>query len=307
LEFLKILGCGSALPVGNRYPSAQIIKNKERYLLIDCGEGTQLRIREAKISFIRITHIFITHLHGDHFFGLPGLLSSFHLLGRTKDLYLYGPKGLMDILELQFRLSGTALRYQIIFTEVSGSEKTLIMQDNSIEVYSFPLNHRIKCHGYFFQEKQRPATLLVKKIKQYSIPDFVRGKIKEGADYIMENGTVITHEELTTPAPKPVSFAYCSDNKIKQKLKELLRGVDYLYHEATFMESEKERAKKTYHSTASEAATLAKDLGVKQLIIGHYSARYQNLQPLLKESQQVFKNTVLGYEGFEFSFTEGGK
>ena len=306
MEFLRILGCGSALPVGNRYPSAQIIKNKERYLLIDCGEGTQLRIREAKISFNRITHIFISHLHGDHFFGLPGLLSSFHLLGRTKELYLYGPKGLMEILELQFKLSGTTLRYQIIFTEVKCSDKKLIMEDNSIEVYSFPLNHRIRCHGYFFQEKKKPASLLSEKIKEYSIPDFVRGKIKLGCDYVMDNGRVIPHSELTIPAPNPVSYAYCSDNRIKEKLKGLLQGVDYLYHETTFMESEKDRAKKTYHSTASEAGFLAKDLGVKQLIIGHYSARYQNLKPLLEECQEVFENTVLGYEGFELSFNYEG-
>jgi ribonuclease Z len=306
LDFIKILGCGSALPFGNRYPSAQIIKNREHYLLIDCGEGTQLRIREAKISFNRITHIFITHLHGDHFFGLPGLLSSFHLLGRIKDVKLYGPKGLMEILELQFKLSGTTLRYQIVFTEISGTSKKLIMEDSSIEVYSFPLNHRIRCHGYFFQEKKKPATLLVDKIKEYSIPDFLRNNIKGGADFEMKNGRVIPHKELTTPAPKPISFAYCSDNRIKEKLKGLLQGVDYLYHETTFMETEKDRAKKTYHSTASEAAMLAKDLGVKKLIIGHYSARYQNLKPLLQECLEVFEHTVLGYEGFELSFTQEG-
>jgi ribonuclease Z len=302
LEFLKILGCGSALPVGNRYPSSQIIKDKERYLLIDCGEGTQLRIREAKISFNRITHIFISHLHGDHFFGLPGLLSSFHLLGRSKDLYLYGPKGLMEILELQFKLSGTTLRYNILFTEVSGPSKNLIMEDTSIEVYSFPLNHRIRCHGYFFQEKRKPATLLLDKINEYSIPAFLREKIKHGGDFERADGKIIPHVELTTPSPPPLSYAYCSDNRIKEKLYGLLEGVDFLYHETTFMDSEKDRAKMTYHSTAAEAGTLAKGLGVNKLIIGHYSARYQNLNPLLKECKDIFENTVLGYEGFELSF-----
>lgn len=302
MEFLKILGCGSALPIGNRFPSAQVIKDKERYLLIDCGEGTQLRLREAKISFNRVSHIFISHLHGDHFFGLPGLLSSFHLLGRTKDLFLYGPKGLMEILELQFKLSGTVLRYNIIFHEVKGSTKTLIMEDSSIEVHSFPLNHRIRCSGYFFQEKKKPATILVDKIKEYSIPDHFRANIKKGDGYQLSNGDVIPHEELTAPAPEPISYAYCSDNRIKDSLKEKIKGVDYLYHETTFMENEKERAKKTYHSTTVEAAELAKKLQVKKLIIGHYSARYQNLEPLLEECQVVFGPTILGYEGFKLSF-----
>ncbi len=302
MEFLKILGCGSALPIGTRYPSAQIIKNKEQYWLIDCGEGTQLRIREAKIPFIRITHVFITHLHGDHFFGLPGLLSSFHLLGRTKDLYLYGPKGLMEILELQFKLSGTVLRYGIVYCQVRGSDKNLIMEDDSIQVFSLPLNHRIRCYGYFFQEKKRPAKLLPEKLNEYEIPSFLRKNIKEGADFVTQEGQVIPNQELTIPSPDPISFAYCSDNRIKNKLRDLLEGVDYLYHETTFMENEKERAKKTYHSTTIEAAELAKYLGVKKLIIGHYSARYQNLTPLLQECKKAFDGTVLGYEGFTLSF-----
>lgn len=304
MEFLRILGCGSALPVGNRFPSAQVIKNKEYFLLIDCGEGTQLRLRQAKISFSRIAHIFITHLHGDHFFGLPGLLSSFHLLGRNKDLHLYGPKGLMEILELQFKLSGTTLRYKIIFHEVAGSQKQLIMEDSSIQVFSFPLNHRIRCHGYLFEEKRKPRTLLAEKIQAYNIPVFLRANIKGGADFTQSDGKVIPNEELTSPAPDPVSYAYCSDNRIKASLMPLLQGIDYLYHETTFMESEKERAVKTYHSTTTEAATLAKNLDVKQLIIGHYSARYQNLHPLLEECKQVFERTLLGYEGFELSFKQ---
>lgn len=302
MEFLKILGCGSALPIGNRFPSAQVIKDKERYLLIDCGEGTQLRLRESKISFNRITHIFISHLHGDHFFGLPGLLSSFHLLGRTKDLFLYGPKGLMEILELQFKLSGTNLKYNIVFRQVRGPAKSLIMEDSSIEVHSFPLNHRIRCHGYFFQEKKKPATLLIEKIREYHIPDHFRTNIKNGSGYELSTGEVVPHEELTTAAPEPISYAYCSDNRIKESLKEKIKGVDYLYHETTFMESEKERAKKTYHSTTMEAAELAKSLNVKKLIIGHYSARYQDLKPLLEECQVVFEPTILGYEGFKLSF-----
>lgn len=301
MDFVKILGAGSALPVGKRSPTAQIIKNNENFFLIDCGEGTQLRIRENKVSFNRITHIFISHLHGDHFFGLPGLLSSFHLLGRTREVHLFGPKGLMEILDLQFKLSGTYLRYKINFTEVKGVNKSMIWEDKSIEVYSFPLNHRIDCHGYFFQEKKKPNHLIFQKLQAYSIPKHFLNNIKQGDDFVQENGKVISNEELTRPAAPPLSYAFCSDNRIKESLKEHIAGVDFLYHETTFMDSEKERAVKTFHSTAREAGKLAKAIDVKTLIIGHYSARYPVLEPLLKECQEEFENTILGTEGLEIT------
>lgn len=302
MEYVRILGCGSALPVGNRFPSAQVIKSNEKFFLIDCGEGTQLRLREAKIPFNRISHIFITHLHGDHFFGLPGLLSSLHLLGRTKPLKLFGPKGLMEILNLQFKLSGTILKYPLEYTEVGGKEKILLWENKSIEVHSFPLNHRIRCHGYFFQEKRKPNRLIVSKIQEYNIPEYLRNNIKNGADFETKEGQIIPNEELTFPSDDPVSFAYCSDNRIKNKLASYLKGVDFIYHEATFRQKELDRAIKTYHSTAEEAAKLAKQLGVKKLIIGHYSARYQELDELLEEATNVFPDTVLGEEGLVFPF-----
>lgn len=302
MDFVKILGCGSALPVKDRNPSAQALKHKERFYLIDCGEGTQVRLREAKISFSKIDHIFISHLHGDHFFGLPGLLSSFHLLGRTKQVHLYGPPGLKEILDLQFKWSATYLNYELVFHPVQSKKKALIFESKSLSVYSFPLNHRIPCTGYLFEEKPKPAHLIIEKIEAHEVPKFLRANIKKGADFVMENGTVIPNKELTRPSSPPVSYAYCSDNRIKTSLKKDLEGVDVLYHETTFLDSEKVRAKKTYHSTAQEAAVLAKELEVKTLITGHYSARYEDLQPLLKECQEVFENVVLGKEGLEFKF-----
>ena len=302
MDFVKILGCGSALPTANSFPSAQVIKNNQKYFLIDCGEGTQLRIRESKISFGKISHIFISHLHGDHFFGLPGLLSSMHLLGRTDPIKLFGPKELMSILNLQFKHSGTYLKYKIEFTEVSGKEKTLIFEDQSIEVYSFPLNHRIACHGYFFQEKRAQNHLLARKMEQYQVPKHLKANIKRGDGYTTPEGKVIPHEELTTPSKDAKSYAYCSDNRIKPILASLLEGVDYLYHETTFKHSDVDKAKKTFHSTTIEAAQLAKSLSAKTLLIGHYSARYTKIEELHQECESVFPNTVLGKTGLQFDF-----
>ncbi len=302
MEFVKILGCGSALPTANSFPSAQIIKNNQKYFLVDCGEGTQLRIRESKISFSKISHIFISHLHGDHFFGLPGLLSSMHLLGRTDPIKLFGPKELMSILNLQFKHSGTYLKYNIEFTAVEGKDKNLIFEDASIEIYSFPLNHRIACHGYFFQEKRKPNHILPRKMEQYQVPKHLKANIKAGDDFVTDQGKVIPHEELTSPSEEPISYAYCSDNRVKTTLAPLLKGVDYLYHETTFKEKEIAKAKKTFHSTTVEAAELAKVLHVKALLIGHYSARYTNTQELQEECQGVFLNTILGKSGLQYDF-----
>lgn len=302
MDHVTILGCGSALPIGNRFPSAQVLKHKASFFLIDCGEGTQSRLREQKIPYSKISHIFISHLHGDHFFGLPGLLSSFHLLGRKNPLKLFGPPGLMEILNLQFKYSATFLNYEIEFVEVEKKEKHLIFESKSIEVFAFPLNHRIACHGYLFKEKKKPSNLIVKRIEAYQIPNFKRANIKLGADFIGEDGTVVPNCELTTPAAAPKSYAYCSDNRIKQSVKKYLEGVNVLYHETTFMENETDRAKKTFHSTTIQAATLAKDLSVDTLIMGHYSARYKDLNPLLLECKSIFENVVLGKEGLRYDF-----
>ena len=304
MNVLKILGCGSALPVGTRLPSAQLLEDNGRYFLIDCGEGTQLKIRENKISFNRITHIFISHLHGDHYFGLPGLLSTFQLLGRTAELNLFGPKELMDILNLQFKLSKTYLNYPLIFKAVEGTEKTLIWEDKFINVYSFPLNHRIQCSGYFFQELKKPNHLRIDMLEAYNIPHYLRGKIKEGADFTTENGEVIPHNKLTKPSENPISFAYCSDNRVSAKDLVNLKGVDYLYHETTFLHQDVDKAIKTFHSTAKEVAELAKKLAVKKLVIGHYSARYGNLKDFQIECQKEFENVIIGKEGLELRFEE---
>lgn len=302
MDYVTILGCGSALPIGNRFPSAQVLKHKAGYFLIDCGEGTQSRLREQQIPYSKISHIFISHLHGDHFFGLPGLLSSFHLLGRKNPLKLFGPPGLMEILNLQFKYSATFLNYEIEFFPIEKKEKHLIFESKSIEVFAFPLNHRIACHGYIFKEKKKPSNLIVKRIEAYNIPNYKRANIKLGADFICEDGTVVPNSELTTPAAAPKNYAYCSDNRIKQSVKKYLEGVDVLYHETTFMENETDRAKKTFHSTTIEAAKLAKELSVETLIMGHYSARYKDLNPLLLECKSIFENVILGKEGLRYDF-----
>ena len=233
---------------------------------------------------------------------MPGLLSSFHLLGRKKPLHLYGPAGLIDILELNFKYSYTQLGYPIEFHLIHGKEQKLIYEDRGISVYSFPLNHRIECHGFLFKEKDKPRKLKQSALEKYKVPVEVRKLIKLGNDYW--NGTEnIPNAVLTEPAEnQSVSYAYCSDNRIKKKLVEFLKGVDFIYHETTFLASEKSRAKATYHSTAAEAAELAKELQVKKLIMGHYSARYPNPQPLLQEAIQIFPSCILGEDGLEFKF-----
>ena len=302
MEYLKILGSGSALPVVNRNPSSQVLFNQNQFFLIDCGEGTQLSLRKHKISFAKINHIFISHLHGDHYFGLPGLLSSFHLLGRKKELHLYGPPALMDILNLNFKHSYTQLGYELIFHSTLGKTKKLLYEDKGITVYSFPLNHRITCHGFLFEEKPKPRKLSQTAIDKYQIPPESRKLIKLGNDYC--NGEIsISNDLLTESNPsKPVSYAYCSDNRIKTILASFLKGVTFLYHETTFLEAEKSRAKATFHSTTKEAATLAKLLKVNLLIMGHYSARYPNTSPLLEEAKSIFEHSILGEDGLEVNF-----
>lgn len=302
MNSLKILGCGSALPVGTRLPTSQLLEDNGRYFLIDCGEGTQLKIRENKTSFSRISHILISHLHGDHYFGLPGLLSTFHLLGRTSPLYLFGPAELMDVLNLQFKLSNTVLKYPLIFQATNGDEKQLIWEDKYLEIYSFPLNHRIKCFGYFFQEKKKPNHLRPEKIIEYNIPNYQRQQIKNGEDFILPNGTVISNSKLTLPSEHPISYAFCSDNRVCEETLKHLEGVDYFYHETTFLQVDINKAIQTYHSTAKEVGELAFKLGAQLVIIGHYSARYANLNAFYDECSKEFNAVLLGHEGLEFSF-----
>jgi ribonuclease Z len=294
---LTILGCSSATPTSTRNPTAQLLNIAERFFLIDCGEATQIQLRKFKLKFQRINHIFISHLHGDHYLGLIGLLSSMHLLGRTVDLQLYCPPELEEIIEVQFKHSQTYLRFKIVYHHHKYIANDLIFEDNKVEVRTILLNHRIPCCGFLFTEKPLLANISKEIIQKYHIPVEQILAIKGGADFITTEGELIPNSNLVSNKLKPRSYAYCSDTCYDERIIEVIKGVDLLYHEATFLNEMLPRAKETFHSTALQAASIAQKAEVHQLMIGHYSARYRDLQPLLDEAQTVFSNTILSIEG----------
>lgn len=294
---LTILGASSATPTSNRNPTAQVLNVLERFFLIDCGEGTQMQLRKYKIKFQRINHIFISHLHGDHYFGLMGLLSSMHLLGRQNELHLYAPAPLKEIIDIQLKYSETQLNYPLIFHSLNFDSKTLLFEDDLVKVSSFPLNHRIATCGFLFEEKPKAKSIIKEKIKEYQIGIADIHKIRAGYDYVTIDGKIIPNNELTHPSPHLRKYAYCSDTRYSEKLLEYITNVDVLYHEATFLHELIDRAEATYHSTAKEAGMAAAKANAKQLIIGHFSARYPDLIPLLQEAQSQFNNTLLAEEG----------
>jgi ribonuclease Z len=304
---LTILGCSSATPTSTRNPSAQLLNIAERFFLIDCGEGTQIQLRKYKLKFQRINHIFISHLHGDHYFGLAGLLSSMHLLGRTVDLHLYCPPELQEIIEIQNKHSQTFLNYKIIYHPHNYISGEVIFEDEKVKVRTVVLSHRIPCCGFVFTEKPLLATISKDTIAHYQIPVEQILDIKKGADLITSSGQIIPNEKLVTAKTKPRSYAYISDTCYNEQIIEFIKEADLLYHEATFMHELLPRAKETFHTTALQAGTIALKANVKQLMIGHYSARYKDLQPLLEEAKSVFENTILAVEGesvFKISLTD---
>lgn len=293
---VTILGCSAAAPAVDRHPTAQVVNLNEHFLLLDCGEGTQIQMRKYRIKIQAINHIFISHLHGDHFFGLMGLLSTFHLLGRKKELHVYSPAGLQEIVEVQFKWSGTQLTYPVHFHELAGDKPGIICDQKSYTVSAFPMQHRIPCYGFLVQEKTRPRTILSEKIIEHMIPLHQIAAIKAGADFETTSG-IIANCELTEDPPKARTYAYCSDTAYSEDILSAIQGADLLYHEATFAEAHKDRAAKTKHSTARQAATIAAKANVGGLIIGHFSARYRKLDELLTEAQEVFESTQLAEEG----------
>ncbi|MBL0340517.1 MAG: ribonuclease Z [Bacteroidetes bacterium] len=301
---LTILGSSSATPTYNRHPTAQVLNIRERFFLIDCGEGTQTQLVRYKLKYNRISHVFISHLHGDHYLGLMGLLSTMHLQGRTNELHLFAQQELMDIIELQLRLSQTILRYNLIFHPVKNYTGTLIHEDEDVTVWTIVLNHRVPCTGFLFREKPKPRKLLISKMQQFNIPFKHFAGIKNGSDYEDDFGKVIKNKDLTISSGLPRSYAFCSDTLFNEQLADEVKNVDLLYHEATFMHDLVDRAKATFHSTCIEAATIAKNATVGKLIIGHFSARYKNLSPLLSEAKTVFENTELALEGNKFIVAE---
>jgi len=299
---LKILGCGSATPTSWTNPSSQFLNMEERYFLIDCGEGTQSALRKNKIGFKKIDNIFISHLHGDHFFGLIGLLSTLSLLDRKKELHVYSPKGLKEAILIQFKISKVYLSYFIHFHEISTDEPVVILDDKKLTVKAFPLNHRIEAYGFLFEEKLKERKLNLDAVKKFGIEVCDYRNIKLGKDYINDNGDVIKNEDLTFDPPKPLSYAYCSDTAYFPKITEWIKGVTLLYHESTFLEDNSDLATKTGHSTAKQAALIAKEAEVENLLLGHFSARYRDRSVFLDEAKPYFDKTEVASESKEIIF-----
>lgn len=298
---LTVLGNSSAIPTSVRNPSAHLLNVNERFYLIDCGEATQIQLRRYRIKFQRIEQIFITHLHGDHFYGLIGLITTMQLLGRVKPLCIYSPPGLEEIIHIQLNLAKAELDFPLTFCELQADENKLIFEDGHISVETIPLNHRIPCCGFLFREKPRPRSIVREAIKKYKIPVESIHKIRTGEDFITEKGERINNAALTIAALPTRSFAYCADTLYNESVIPIIKGVDILYHEATFIHSKEAWAKKTFHTTSLQAAEIAKRAKVKQLIIGHFSARYKELEPLLEEARTVFPDTLLAEQGREYA------
>ena len=299
---LTILGCYAATPRTFTNPTAQVLEIRNRLFLIDCGEGTQVQLRKNKIKFSKINHVLISHLHGDHFFGLIGLLSTFALLNRTNDLHIYGPKGIKEIICLQLKLSNSWTSYGLVFHELESTESEVIFEDETVIVKTIPLNHRIYTNGFLFQEKLRERKINSVAVQNYEIDKCYYQNIKNGKDIRLDNGLVIANELLSLDPIPPLSYAFCSDTSYNETIIPIINQVDVLYHEATFLESELVLAQKTMHSTAIQAATIALKANVKQLILGHYSTRYENISDFKTEAETVFFNVTLADDGKSFDF-----
>ena len=291
---LTILGCGSALPTRKNFPTAQILEIRDKQFLIDCGEGTQIRMRQMGIKTNRLGHIFISHLHGDHCFGLIGLISTFGMLKRTAELHIHAHADLEKILTPQLNYFCEEMTYKVIFHSINPRKHELIYEDRSVKVFSIPLKHRVPTCGFLFEEKPGDRHIIREMIEFYDIPTWRIPKIKQGEDFVTEAGELIPNAQLTKASDAPKRYAYCSDTAYSEKIIPIIREVDCLYHEATFMEEEAVRSNQTEHSTARQAAEIARKANVKKLIIGHYSARYVNQNALLEEAKTVFEKTILG-------------
>jgi len=292
-----ILGSSSATPIYGRHPTAQLINVNEQLYLLDCGEGTQVQLIKYGIRSNRIKHIFISHLHGDHYLGLIGLISSMHLIGRRDELHIYAPSALKEIIDLHFLHSQTVLRYPLHIHPTQDQTGEPIFENENLRVSSFPLDHRIACTGFRFDEKERMPTINREKTEALGIPASYLPLIKRGNDYTAPDGTTHRWQDLTLAPPVPRSYAYCSDTIRTERYLPFIQQVDLLYHEATFLHDMLDRATETFHTTARQAGQIARDMDAKKLLIGHYSARYKDLKPLLEESKSVFPNTDLAVEG----------
>ncbi len=299
---LHVLGCYSATPRTNTNPTAQVLEINNHMFLIDCGEGTQVELRRNKIKFNRIKHIFISHLHGDHCFGLVGLISTFRLLTRETDLHIYAPKGLKEVITLQMKLSDSWTNYKLIFHELSSNTSELIYEDDKVEVHTIPLDHRVYTNGFLFKEKLGERKLDMNEVLNADIDVAYYRKLKQGADVPDNKGNMIKNATVTKPPNPPKSYAFCSDTAYNESIVPLIKDVSVLYHESTFLEKNKNLAAPTKHSTAKEAASIAKQANAGQLILGHYSTRYDDLNLFKEEAQTIFNNVHLADDGKTFTF-----
>jgi ribonuclease Z len=298
---LHILGCHSATPRSLVFPSSQVLEIDNELIIIDAGEGMQIQLRKYKHKFNKIKHIFISHLHGDHFFGLIGFLSTLRLLGREKEIHIFAPKGLKEIIQLQFKITQTDINYPLYFHELNATKSERILETEKYSVDTIPLKHRIYTNGYLFAQKEKSRKLNITEINKHpEIETWAYHNLKKGKDFITEEGKIIPNEKLTLPPPPPKSYAYCSDTLYNPDIIPLIKNVDLLYHEATFLNTEKELAKKTMHSTAEQAAEIAKKAQVKKLVLGHFSSRYPDENLFIKEAAPIFPNVDIAKEGKVF-------
>jgi ribonuclease Z len=299
---LTIIGCNAATPTTTGNPTAQVLEVNNQMVLIDCGEGTQTALRKNKIRFSRINHIFISHLHGDHFYGLIGLISTFSLLKREKDLHIFGPKGLKEIILLQLKLSKSWTNFKLLFHELESKASETILTHEKFLVQSIPLKHRVYTNGFLFKEQPKERKLLIHKALEYNIDKVYFKGIKKGKDVVLEDGTIIPNRELTEDPPKVKSYAFCSDTMYTESIVPIIQGATALYHESTFLEQHSELAKLTKHTTAVEAAHIAKKANVGLLILGHFSTRYPDYNMFKNEAISVFENTEIAKDERVFEF-----
>ena len=297
---VHILGSNSALPTIGRFSSCQVVNFREKLFMIDCGEGAQIQMRKQRLKFSRLNHIFLSHLHGDHVFGLPGLVSTFGLLNRTADLHIYAPDNLEPIMRPFIDFFAHKLPYKLIFHQIDANKHAIIYEDRSLEVWSVPLHHRVPTSGFLFREKPGQRNIRKDMITFYNLSVKDIKSVKEGDDYIKADGTIITNEKLTFPVVTPRTYSYCSDTMYKPDNAGILNEVSLLYHEATFADEDELRVSGTYHSTASQAAQMARLCNAGKLIIGHFSARYLSVEPLLQNARTIFENTIAVEDGMRF-------
>lgn len=302
---LTVLGSNSATPTSKRFPSCHVLNVREKLFMIDCGEGSQIQLRRYKLKFSRLNHIFISHLHGDHCLGLPGMIASFNLMGRTQDLNIYAHTELKVVLHPVIEYFAHGLTFKIIYHDIDAKKNNMIYEDRSMEVWTIPLKHRVPTCGFYFKEKKREKNILKEKVEEYKLSISEIVSIKAGSDLTLDDGTIVPNSELSTDAlPRPRSYAYISDTKYKPSIAPLIEGVDLLYHEATFLEDDEVKLSKTFHSSARQAAEVAKLAQAKKLLIGHFSARYNSAEGHEKLAQTIFPNTIAVEDGMRFTVGE---